>query len=96
MGGVGGDRRVMTAPVVNCSAFAKSTTAPITSWVCVFLLHPINNSAGGGKGAITGTGADRMYLEYRGNASDPSSPCASNGLPGGSGSKGPLVAALVR
>ena len=96
LGGVGGDRRVMTAPVVNCSAFAKSTTSPITSWVCVFLLHPINNSAGGGKGATTGTGANRMYLEYRGNASDPSSPCASNGLPGGSGSKGPLVAALVR
>lgn len=88
----GHDRRLMTAPVVNCGAFASSQVAPIVSWACVFLLHPINNSAGGS----TATGETRMYLEYRGNANDPASPCASNGLPGGSGSKGPLVAALVR
>lgn len=89
----GRDRRLMTAPVVDCSGFASGSTAPVTSWACVFLLHPINNSAGGGG---TGTGADRMYLEYRGNANDASSPCASNGLPGDSNSSGPLVTALVR
>lgn len=86
------DRRLMTAPVVNCSAYATSQVAPILSWACIFMLHPINNSAGG----TTATGETRMYLEYRGNSNDPSSPCASNGLPGGAGSTGPLVAALVR
>lgn len=89
----GRDRRLMTAPVVDCNGFASGSTAPITSWACVFLLHPINNSAGGGG---TGTGADRMYLEYRGNANDLTSPCASNGLPGDTSSNGPLVTALVR
>lgn len=88
----GHDRRLMTAPVVNCSAYASSQVAPILSWACVFLLHPINNSAGGS----SATGETRMYLEYRGNSDDPTSPCASNGLPGGPGSTGPLVAALVR
>jgi Flp pilus assembly protein TadG len=89
----GRDRRLMTAPVVDCGGFASGSTAPITSWACVFLLHPINNNAGG-KG--TGTGADRMFLEYRGSANDLSSPCASNGLPGDATSSGPLVTALVR
>lgn len=88
----GHDRRLMTAPVVNCGTFATSQVAPIISWACVFLLHPINNSAGG----ANATGESRMYIEYRGSADNPSSPCASNGLPGGAGSTGPLVAALVR
>lgn len=35
-----------------------------------------------------------VQLEYRGNASDPSSPCGTFGLPGGSA--GPLVPTLVR
>jgi Flp pilus assembly protein TadG len=92
----GGDRRLMTAPVVDCTNFSTgSHTAPIISWACIFLLHPINNSAGG-SGTETGTGAKRMYLEYRGKAEDPGSPCASNGLPGGGSSKGPLVTALVQ
>ena len=85
----GGDRRMKTAPVVDCNGFAGSShVAPIASWACIFMLHPINNSASG-----SGT---KMYLEYRGNANDLNSPCASNGLPGGPGSKGPLVSALVR
>lgn len=88
----GRDRRLMTAPVVNCGAYASSQVAPIISWACVFLLHPINNSAGGSNA----TGETRMYFEYRGNSDNPSSPCASNGLPGGPGSTGPLVAVLVR
>jgi hypothetical protein len=37
-----------------------------------------------------------MYLEYLGSASEAGSPCASGGLPGGGGSNGPLVSALVR
>jgi hypothetical protein len=63
------------------------------------------NSKGNGNGSGSGSGSvncpvnvpsPRMYLEYLGNASEAGSPCASVGLPGGSGSNGPLVPALVR
>ena len=61
------------------------------------------NGKGNGNGKSNGNGnsggnssVPRMYLEYLGNASEASSPCASVGLPGGSGSNGPLVPALVR
>lgn len=52
---------------------------------------------GNGKGNGGGNAsASRMYLEFLGYASEANSPCASSGLPGGSGSAGPLVPALVR
>ena len=61
------------------------------------------NGKGNGNGKNNGNGnsggtssVPLMYLEYLGNASEASSPCASVGLPGGSGSNGPLVPALVR
>ena len=59
------------------------------------------NGNGGGNGNGNGnsggnTSSPRMYLEYLGSASEAGSPCASGGLPGGSGSNGPLVPALVR
>lgn len=129
----GQDRRLMIAPVVDCNAFSTGQTAPIVSWACVFLLHPINNNAGGGSsGGSTGNGngngngnggnaggngnghgngggssggggsgsatagSTRMYLEYRGDAKDSTSPCASYGLPGGATNTGPLVATLVK
>ncbi len=132
----GGDRRIMIAPVVDCSAYQKSQTAPVQQWACVLLLHPlVNNASGnsqlvaggttassqttntsnnanakgngnaGGNGNSNGNGngsgsgnasSPRMYLEYLGNASAAGSPCASVGLPGGGGSNGPLVSALVR
>ena len=88
----GGDRRMATAAVVDCSGFTGgSTVAPVQSWACVLMLHPINNNMGG-----TGTGADRMYLEYLGRSDDPDSPCATSGVPGGPASGGPLVPVLVR
>ncbi|MBA4143278.1 MAG: Tad domain-containing protein [Nitrosospira sp.] len=88
----GGDRRVATAAVVDCAGFTGgSTVAPVQSWACVLMLHPINNNAGG-----SGTGANRMYLEYLGWSDDPGSPCVTSGLPGGPASGGPLVPALVR
>ncbi|MDN5882101.1 MAG: pilus assembly protein, partial [Nitrosospira sp.] len=88
----GGDRRLATVAVIDCAGFTGgSTVAPVQSWACVLMLHPINNSQGGG-----GTGSDRMYLEYLGRSDDPGSPCATSGLPGGPGSGGPLVPALVR
>ena len=56
-----------------------------------------SNGNGNGNGNSGGnTSVPRMYLEYLGNTSEAGSPCASVGLPGGSGSNGPLVPALVR
>ena len=94
-------RRVAPAPVVNCSEFQKGThKASIQYWACMFMLHPINRGAGGGNGkGNNGNGsgnADYMYLEYRGKASDPTSPCASTGLPGDTTGTGPLVPTLSR
>lgn len=87
----GADRRLAIVPVVDCDDFISGSTAPVQSWACILMLHPINNSSGG-----SGTGATRMYLEYRGVSSDPASPCATLGLPGTVGSAGPMVPVLVQ
>jgi Flp pilus assembly protein TadG len=55
----------------------------ITDWACVLMLHPMDGPT------VT------VYLEFVGNASAPSSPCANPGLAGG-GTTGPLVPALVQ
>ena len=52
-------------------------------WACVLLLNPI------------GTPSD-IKLEFLGLTSDPSSPCATAGIPGGLNTKGPLVPTLVQ
>lgn len=45
----GRQRRVVAVPVVDCNTFDGSAhKAPITGWACVFLLHPLPNSGGGG------------------------------------------------
>jgi len=54
----------------------------VTDWACVLMLHPIDGPN------VT------VYLEYIGNASLPSSPCAGAGLAGGT--NGPLVPVLVQ
>lgn len=88
----GEDRRVAVVAVVDCPTLdAGAPTAPVESWACVLMLHPINFNAGG-----TGTGADRMFVEYLGLANDPNSPCATSGMVGGATSIGPLVPALVQ
>jgi len=58
----------------------------------------IGNGNGKGKGNTGGNSGETLvtYLEYLGSASEAGSPCASVGLPGGGGSNGPLVSALVR
>lgn len=96
-------RRVAPAPVVSCNEFQQGTKkAPIQYWACMFMLHPINRGAGGGSGNGNGkntkppTNDEYMYLEYRGKASDPVSPCASTGLPGDATGNGPLVPTLSR
>lgn len=88
----GADRRLATAAVVDCNGLTGgSTTSSVEAWACVLMLHPINNSQGG-----SGTGADRMYLEYLGRSNQPNSPCATNGVPAGPTAAGPLVPTLVR
>lgn len=96
-------RRVAPAPVVSCNEFQQGTKkAPIQYWACMFMLHPINRGAGGGSGNGNGKNTkppandEYMYLEYRGKASDPGSPCASTGLPGDATGNGPLVPTLSR
>ncbi len=78
----GADRRLVTAPIVDCSGWASSQTVPIQSYACVLLLHPI------------GSPGDTVTMEYHGQANDPTSPCATSGLAGGT--VGPLVPVLVQ
>jgi hypothetical protein len=87
----GKDRRLATVAVVDCDGFTSGSTAPVESWACVMMLHPINNSQGG-----SGTGSTRMFLEYLGRSNESNSPCATNGVPAGPGGVGPMVPALVR
>lgn len=88
----GGDRRLATVGIVDCANFTGGpTVAPVQSWVCVLMLHPINNNMGG-----SGTGVDHMYVEYLGRSDDSDSPCTTSGLPGGPASGGPLAPALVQ
>jgi hypothetical protein len=63
------------------------TTGPvtITGWGCFLMLNPMAN----------GSNAD-VFLEYRGNAALPNSPCSTVGIPGGPGTTGPLVPTLVQ
>lgn len=86
---VGTSRRIVVAPIVDCAAFdglTGSGTLKVDSLACILLLHPVKKGAGGA--------SEKMWVEYRGQADDPGSPCASLGLVGGTG--GPLVPALVQ
>ena len=81
----GGNRRIASAPIVNCAGFASSQTVPILDYACVLMLHPIDNSP-----SLT------VYMEYIGLSSAAGSPCESLGIPGGPGSSGPAVSGLVQ
>lgn len=79
------NRRVVVVPVVNCAGWGGASTAtPILKFACVLMLHPMDKPG------------DPLYLEYLGLSDEPGNPCASTGLPGGPGSVGPRVPALVR
>jgi Flp pilus assembly protein TadG len=77
----GNNRRLVAVPMVDCNA----STSSILGTVCVLMLNPMSNGA-------TGT----LYLEYRGDATSASSPCAAFGAPAGPGGLGPLVPTLVQ
>jgi hypothetical protein len=78
----GAERRLTTAAVVNCGG---GQTVPLLGMACVLMLNPMSNGASG-----------TIYLEYRGSANAPTSPCRSAGVPGGAGSTGALVPTLVQ
>lgn len=59
-----------------------NASSQVIDFACMLMLQPIPSPF------------DDVKLEYRGNASDPASPCTANGLPGGAA--GPLVPVLVR
>lgn len=86
----GADRRLGIAPIVDCgSNTSAGHTAPRTGWACVLMLHPI---------PPTGSRRDPIWLEYRGLASEPTSPCVTLGVPGPPPPEGigPQVPTLVR
>lgn len=93
----GGDRRPTIVPSVDCPEFETNKQATIERWVCVLMLHPLdqNPDADAFAGCSSGPG-NRAFLEYLGSADDPDSPCASSGIVGGPASVGPMVPALVR
>jgi len=57
-------------------------TNNVTDYTCMFMLHPLSGPT------------DDGHLEFLGNAGNVTSPCTTNGLPGGTA--GPLVPVLVR
>jgi len=86
----GADRRLALVPVVDCGALTSSQKSTIQSWACVLMLHPMEKNI---NQALNGS----IYLEYRGDASDPTSPCASQGIPGSTTAGiGPMVPVLVQ
>lgn len=59
-----------------------NSTAKVIDYACMLMLQPLSIPM------------STTQLEFRGNASDPASPCTTSGLPGGV--VGPLVSVLVR
>ncbi|MFS8935013.1 TadE/TadG family type IV pilus assembly protein [Cupriavidus taiwanensis] len=84
----GADRRLVLAPLVDCSGFATSGThkVPVQGWACLLMVEPMQQ----------GGNINTVRLEYRGDSSLPGSPCATQGLPGNSTGVGPLVPVLVQ
>lgn len=80
----GTDRRITTVPIVDCAAYASSQYVPIKAFACVLMLQPVDGPN------------DNMPLEYIGEAGAPGVPCATTGIPGGTGSSGPKVPVLVK
>ncbi|WP_237718180.1 TadE/TadG family type IV pilus assembly protein [Cupriavidus sp. BIS7] len=84
----GADRRLVLAPIVDCTNFATPGThqATVTGWACMLMLDPMQQ----------GGNIDTVHLEYRGDSSMPGSPCATQGMPGANTGVGPLVPVLVQ
>lgn len=77
-------RRLAVMPIVQCgSAACGSGGKPIAGWACVLLLAAKKP-------------AENAEIEFLARADDPNSPCRAAGVPGGSGSIGPLVPVIVQ
>jgi Putative Flp pilus-assembly TadE/G-like len=80
----GSSRRLVAVPMLNdCSAVGGNKT--FTTMGCFLMLNPMSNGNTGD-----------VFMEYRGAANLPGSPCASSGGPGGPGSTAGLVPTLVQ
>jgi hypothetical protein len=84
----GADRRLVTAPVVNCAAWAGTNpqSIPVLGYACMLMLHPMTHIS-------DPMYSEQVWLEYRGPSNDPTSPCNTSGMAGGTA--GPLVPVLV-
>ena len=83
----GGTRRILTVVVPSTCSGSNPT---INDSACVLMLNPMDNGAGNNTLPV--------YLEYRGKASDPGSPCQTSGLPSDTSSSGigNVVPTLIR
>ena len=83
----GADRRLVTAPIVDCTSFTGGGQhAPVRAYACILLLDPYRKQGN--------TVASKF--EYIGRSNLAGSPCASSGIAGDLSSQGPLVPALVQ
>jgi len=79
---LGRNRRVVVAPVVDCSVWNVGTGRPVVEgWACVLMLNPMLGSS------------PVPTMEFLGLSTTAGSPCATNGAPG---TFGPLVPQLVQ
>lgn len=84
----GADRRLVTAPIVDCSSFVGNQHAPVRAYACILLLDPYRTAAPGN--------TVKSKFEYIGRSNVAGSPCATSGIAGDLNSQGPLVPALVQ
>ena len=84
----GTDRRLVVVPIVDCASWAASNpqTVPVLGFACVLMLHPMTHTS-------DPLYSEDVWLEFQGQASDPTSPCNTSGVAGGT--VGPLVPVLV-
>ncbi|MGH8788556.1 MAG: pilus assembly protein TadG-related protein [Cupriavidus necator] len=82
----GADRRLVQVPMVDCNEFAATKLAVVVSWNCMLMVQPMQEPSV----------KDVIYLEYLGNSKDPTSPCATQGVPGSNTGAGPRVPVLVQ
>ncbi|MDZ4102000.1 MAG: TadE/TadG family type IV pilus assembly protein [Hydrogenophaga sp.] len=79
---LGRNRRVVVAPVVDCTIWNTGTGRPaLEGFACVLMLNPMLGSS------------PVPTMEFLGLSTSPGSPCATNGAPG---TFGPLVPQLVQ
>ncbi|OAJ53426.1 pilus assembly protein TadG [Paraburkholderia ginsengiterrae] len=84
----GADRRLVLAPMVDCTGFTNPGThqVPVNGWACVLMVNPMQQ----------GGDINAVFLEYLGLSNSAGSPCATQGAPGAGTGAGPLVPVLVQ